>query len=118
MNEKTKRFGIIIGAGCGLALATAGILLAAGARADAPGPYPLKTCVVSGEKLGEMGPPHVFTYRGREIRLCCKGCAKDFEREPAKFMKKIEAAERPATPGAGNDASGRPGHSGCGGCGG
>ena len=58
-------------------------------------PYPLKTCVVSDEKLGgEMGDPYVFTYEGREIKLCCKSCLKDFNKEPVKYVKKLEAAEK------------------------
>jgi len=56
-------------------------------------PYTLKTCVVSGEKLGEMGKPYVFVHEGREIKLCCKDCLKDFNKEPAKYVKKIEEAE-------------------------
>jgi hypothetical protein len=56
-------------------------------------PYTLKTCVVSGDKLGEMGKPFVFTNDTREIKLCCKSCLKDFKKEPAKFVKKIEEAE-------------------------
>jgi len=59
-------------------------------------PYPLKTCVVTGEKLGEMGDPYVFDYQGREIKFCCKGCLKDFKKEPAKYIKKIEEAEAKA----------------------
>jgi hypothetical protein len=57
-------------------------------------PYTLKTCVVSDEKLGEMGDPYVFTYEGREIKLCCKSCKKDFDKDSAKFIKKIEKAEK------------------------
>ncbi len=57
-------------------------------------PYPLKTCVVSGDKLGEMGDPYVFVRDGREIKLCCKGCLKDFNKDSAKYIKKIEAAEK------------------------
>ena len=45
-------------------------------------PYTLKTCPVSGEKLGEMGKPYVFTNDTREIKLCCKSCLKDFKKEP------------------------------------
>jgi len=56
----------------------------------------LKTCVVSDEKLGEMGDAYVFTYEGREIKLCCKSCLKDFKKDPAKYIKKIEAAEAKA----------------------
>jgi hypothetical protein len=59
-------------------------------------PYPLKACVVSGEKLGEMGKPYVFVHEGREIKLCCKNCLKDFNKEPAKYVKKIEEAEAKA----------------------
>ncbi len=54
--------------------------------------YPLTTCVVSGEKLGEMGEPYVLLHEGREVRFCCKGCKKDFLKEPAKYLKKIDDA--------------------------
>jgi YHS domain-containing protein len=57
-------------------------------------PYILKTCIVSGDKLGEMGDPYLYVYAGREIKFCCKGCLKDFNKEPAKFVKKIEEAEK------------------------
>jgi YHS domain-containing protein len=56
-------------------------------------PYPLETCVVSGEKLGEMGKPHTFDYKGQEIKLCCKNCLKDFNKEPAKYIKKMDEVE-------------------------
>jgi len=59
-------------------------------------PYPLEKCVVSDEKLGEMGKPYVFTHEGREIKLCCKSCLKDFKKDPAKYVKKIEEAEAKA----------------------
>ena len=56
-------------------------------------PFILKTCPVSGDKLGEMGDPYVFEFEGREIKLCCKGCLKDFKKSSAKYVKKIEEAE-------------------------
>jgi len=59
-------------------------------------PYTLKTCIISGDKLGEMGKPYSFEYKGREIKLCCKNCLKDFNENPAKFVKKIEEAEAKA----------------------
>lgn len=52
--------------------------------------YTLDTCVVSGDKLGEMGKPVVFDYKGQEIKLCCKDCRKDFDKDPAKYLKKLE----------------------------
>lgn len=59
-------------------------------------PYTLKTCAVSGEKLGGMGDPYVFEYKGREIKLCCKGCLKDFNKQPDKYLKNLEKAEAEA----------------------
>ena len=53
-------------------------------------PYPLDKCIVSDEKLGEHGKPYVFTHEGQEIKLCCKDCLKDFKKEPAKYLKKLE----------------------------
>ena len=70
--------------------------LAADKKNDKLKPYTLKTCVVSGDKLGEMGDPFVYEYQGREIKFCCKGCLKDFNKEPAKYIKKIEEAEAKA----------------------
>jgi YHS domain-containing protein len=55
-------------------------------------PYPLKTCIISGDKLGEMGEPFVYEYQGREIKFCCKGCLKDFKKDPAKYIKMIDEA--------------------------
>jgi hypothetical protein len=60
-------------------------------------PYTLKICVVSGDKLGEMGKPYVFTNDNREIKLCCKSCLKDFKKDTAKYIKKIEQAEAKAS---------------------
>ena len=59
-------------------------------------PYVLKTCVVSKQKLGEMGDPYVYKYKDREIKFCCKGCVKDFNKSPEKYVKLIEEAEKKA----------------------
>ena len=69
---------------------------AADTRTEKLKPYTLKTCVVSGDKLGEMGDPFVYKYKDREIKFCCKGCVKDFEKDPKKYIKKIEEAEAKA----------------------
>ena len=55
-------------------------------------PYPLKTCIVSGEALGSMGEPLRFTYKGQEIKLCCKGCEKKWQADSDKLLEKIVAA--------------------------
>jgi YHS domain-containing protein len=60
--------------------------------ATPPKPDKLTTCPVSGEKLGEMGKPFTFVYQGQEVKLCCSGCKKDFDKNPAPFIKKIQDA--------------------------
>jgi hypothetical protein len=60
-----------------------------------PKPDQLTNCPVSGDKLGEMGKPYVFVYQNQEVKLCCSGCKKDFDKEPAKYLKKIRAADTP-----------------------
>lgn len=57
-------------------------------------PYPLQNCIVSDEKLGEMGKPFVFVHEGQEIKLCCKSCLKDFNKAPAKYLKKLDGAAK------------------------
>jgi len=72
------------------------------AKAD----YPLKACVVSGDSFDsdEMGPPVDYIYKqagkpDRLVILCCKGCVKDFRKNPEKFLKKIDdAAAKKAKP--------------------
>ena len=53
-------------------------------------PYPLDTCLVSGEKLGEMGAPIVFIHEGQEIKVCCKPCKPKFLKDPAKYLEKLK----------------------------
>ena len=56
-------------------------------------PYPLDKCAVTDESLGSMGKPYVFTHEGQEVKLCCKSCLKDFNKDSKKYMKKIADAE-------------------------
>lgn len=63
--------------------------------ADKPKPDKMDTCPVSGDKLDEMGKPYVFVYKGQEVKLCCKNCKKDFDKDPAKYIKKIRSADKP-----------------------
>ena len=73
------------------------------AAAAKPVPYPLKTCVVSGDKLGgDMGEPIVFVYQDKakginqEIKFCCPMCKPTFVGDPDKYMKIIKEAEAKA----------------------
>ena len=71
------------------------ICISAQDKKDAPKPYPLDKCIVSDEKLDSMGKPYVFTHEGQEIKLCCKSCLKDFNKNPAKYLKKLDDAAKP-----------------------
>jgi len=78
------------------AAASAALLVSTGVHADdattaKPIPYPLTTCPVSGDKLGEMGAPYVFVYQGQEIKFCCPDCKKDFLKDPQKYLNQIKA---------------------------
>ena len=99
---------ICIPAVCGLAL-TALVVIPSALRADGtnavatakPVPYPLTTCVVSGDKLGgDMGPAIEFLYQtngiNQEIKFCCPMCEPTFLGNPDKYMKIIKAAEAKA----------------------
>jgi len=66
---------------------------AAEAVAASTDTYPLTTCVVSGEKLGGMGEPHVIVHEGTTVKFCCKSCLKDFNEDPAKYIAMIKEAE-------------------------
>jgi YHS domain-containing protein len=65
----------------------------ADAASPVPKDYPLKTCVVSDETLGEHGKPVKVTHEGTDVWLCCKDCVKDFKKEPEKFVKMVKDAK-------------------------
>ena len=61
--------------------------------------YPIDTCVVSGESLGlhGHGKQKDMIYReagkpDRLVRFCCKGCIDDFNKDPQKYLKALDAA--------------------------
>jgi YHS domain-containing protein len=45
--------------------------------------YPLKTCVVTQDELGDA--PVSVEYQGRTIPLCCKACVRKFKANPEKY---------------------------------
>ncbi|HWH69648.1 MAG TPA: TRASH domain-containing protein [Candidatus Sulfotelmatobacter sp.] len=116
--QQMKAFKILTGAVvCSGILALSSLALAAEheAHGDAKNPklkpYTLKTCLVSGEKLGgSMGDPYVHKYQDREIKFCCKGCLKDFNKEPAKYLKKLDEAEKGGKDAQAGAAAHNPGH--------
>ena len=87
----------------GMILAAAIVVFAPASRADGTNaiaaikPDLLTTCPVSGDKLGaDMGKPYVMVYQGQEVKFCCPMCQADFDKDPAKYMAKIRAADVPA----------------------
>ena len=93
MKQPNRIVKSIIIAGLALTLTTLGSSARADTSTNAPAkPDKMTTCPVSGEKLGEMGNPYVFVYQGQEVKLCCSGCKKDFDKAPAKYLKKIQDA--------------------------
>jgi YHS domain-containing protein len=57
-----------------------------------PKSYPLTKCPVSGDKLGEHGKAVKVTYKGTDVYLCCRDCKKDFDKNPAKYVKIVKDA--------------------------
>ncbi len=51
-------------------------------------PFPLNTCAVSGEELGDDA--QVREYDGREVKFCCKRCAAKYEANPSQYNESID----------------------------
>jgi YHS domain-containing protein len=58
-----------------------------------PKPYPLDTCLVCGMKFEAGTKPYKFVYKGQEIKLCEKSEKTEFDKDRAKFLKKLAEAE-------------------------
>ena len=65
---------------------------AKGGASGLPKTYPLKTCVVSDDKLGAHGKVVKVSHDGTDVYLCCKDCVKDFNKDPDKFTKMVKKA--------------------------
>jgi YHS domain-containing protein len=55
-------------------------------------PYPLTTCVMSGEKLGDDAV--ALVYKGQEVKFCCKDCVKEFKKKPDAAMAKLQSPSK------------------------
>ncbi|GJM21388.1 MAG: hypothetical protein DHS20C15_13030 [Planctomycetota bacterium] len=51
--------------------------------------YPLTTCIVSEEPLDE--PAKEILYGTRLVRVCCKGCVKEFHANPPRILAQLDA---------------------------
>jgi len=56
--------------------------------------YPMDTCIIGGDPLIEDGEDIAveMVYGNRLIRLCCKGCKKDFKADPEKYIEILDKA--------------------------
>ena len=52
--------------------------------------YPLDTCIMSGEKLGDKSVDAVIN--NRYVKFCCADCVDSFKKDVAANMKKLDAA--------------------------
>lgn len=52
-------------------------------------PYPLKVCLVTDNDLDSMGDQQVHTYQGRQLKFCCDPCWQKFQKNPAKYLAKL-----------------------------
>lgn len=55
-----------------------------------------KSCPVSGKPLGSMGGPIKVMVGDKPIFLCCKGCIKKVQAEPAQYLTKVYGNASPA----------------------
>lgn len=64
--------------------------------------YTLDFCPVTGEPLGSMGDPLALVVEGRAVKVCCKGCIGKLQKDPAKYLAKVDealiAAQKPYYP--------------------
>ena len=49
-----------------------------------------KNCPVGGAALGSMGMPYKVTVKGRDVYLCCAGCKESIEKDPDKYLAKLD----------------------------
>lgn len=49
-----------------------------------------KICPVSGEKIGDMGKPAQYEYKGKVYNFCCEGCVETFKENPEKYVNSVE----------------------------
>ncbi len=56
-------------------------------------PYTLEFCLVSDEKFeGSDMKPYELVHEGQTVKLCCKSCLKDFNKDKPAHMKKLASA--------------------------
>jgi YHS domain-containing protein len=49
-----------------------------------------KTCPVTGNPIGSMGPGVKYEYNGKIYNLCCPACRRTFDSDQAKYAQIAE----------------------------
>mgnify|MGYP003675840518 FL=1 len=70
------------------------ITVATSTAADAAAIAAQKVCPVMDEPLGGMGTPIKVTIGDKPIYLCCKGCIKKIQAEPAKYLAMVYGSQK------------------------
>ena len=67
------------------------------AKPEKAKPYKLDKCIVSDEKFeGSDMKPFEFVRDGQKYKLCCKNCLKDFDKDPKKYVAKLDKETKEA----------------------
>ena len=85
------------------ATTTAKITVSTSTQADAAAIAAQKTCPVMDEPLGGMGIPIKVMVGDKPIYLCCKGCIKKIQAEPAKYLAMVYGSGNQASVPAGTE---------------
>ncbi|WP_430453384.1 hypothetical protein [Rhodopirellula europaea] len=85
------------------ATTTAKITVSTSTQADAAAIAAQKTCPVMDEPLGGMGTPIKVMVGDKPIYLCCKGCIKKIQAEPAKYLAMVYGSSNQASVPAGTE---------------
>ena len=91
MNTTAKSILLLTAAALLSSCGTTAVPAAASTPANTGGikPYPLKTCIITGNGLGSMGDEQRIVHQGQEIKFCCEPCVGKFQKNPAKYLSKL-----------------------------
>jgi YHS domain-containing protein len=92
-NEVMKNMKYLVGVLLGFLLANGSLARAEDAKDTGAKLYPLDTCLVCGMKLSMMGKPYSFVYEGQTIEVCDASEKAEFDKNPAKYLKRIADAK-------------------------
>ncbi|MCY2995825.1 MAG: hypothetical protein NTY19_49450 [Planctomycetota bacterium] len=66
--------------------------LAALSEADRAAAEKQRVCPVTDKPLGTMGKPYKVQVKGQTVFLCCDGCEEELQKDPDKYLTKLNPA--------------------------